>query len=206
MGDRDHRRSLVTVVLSLSLFLPTPPLAHAEEISAQRPIGTQTVGITAGPFFPIRLTEDQSTKLFGGATGLSTSFTLTDPMGSGWYQGQISLGAELIGFFTSEPSGSYGIGLSPKLGYTFIGAGRFQPYLEGGGGPMWTDLGDRVPEQSSQFNFLVWAGAGCSFLLSPQWAVTVGYRFMHISNAGLSQPNSGLNFGLPYLGLQYSLF
>jgi hypothetical protein len=29
---------------------------------------------------------------------------------------------------------------------------------------------------------------------------------MHISNAGLRQPNSGLNFGLPYIGLQHSLF
>jgi hypothetical protein len=205
MGVHDYCWGLLTVVLVIPPCL-TSTLAVAEETASQLPIGTQTIGMTGGAFFPIRLTEDQSTKLFGAATGLSFSLTLTDPMGSSWYQGQVSLGAELIGLFTSEPSGSYGIGVTPKLSYAFVGAKRFRPYFEGGGGPMWTDLGGRVPEQPGQFNFLIWGGAGCSFLVTPQWAVTAGYRFMHISNAGLRQPNSGLNFGLPYIGLQYSLF
>jgi hypothetical protein len=43
-------------------------------------------------------------------------------------------------------------------------------------------------------------------MLTPQWAVNVGYRFVHISNGGTRTPNSGLNFGLPFIGLSYSLF
>ena len=67
-----------------------------------------------------------------------------------------------------------------------------------------TGLGGRVPEQPGQFNFVVWGGAGCAWRLTPQWALNVGYRFVHLSNAGPRNPNSGLNFGLPLVGLSYS--
>ncbi|HJT20271.1 MAG TPA: acyloxyacyl hydrolase [Nitrospira sp.] len=170
------------------------------------PAGSQTIGLIAGPFFPIRLTPSQSTKLFGAATALSSSFTVTGLLGAGWYQSQLSLGAELIGFSTTEPIGAYGIGLSPKLVYTFTALGRLRPFVEGGGGPLWTDLGGRVPEQGGQFNFLVWGGAGCSWGWDAHWALQAGYRFTHISNAGTRDPNSGLNFGLPFVGVSYSLF
>ena len=71
---------------------------------------------------------------------------------------------------------------------------------------MWTDLGGRVPEQPGQFNFLVWGGAGVSYHMTATWALTVGYRVMHISNGGTRSPNSGLNVGLPFIGLSYQGF
>jgi len=61
----------------------------------------------------------------------------------------------------------YGIGLTPKMTYTSTAFGRVHPFIEGGGGPMWTDLGGRIPEQPEQFNFLVWGGAGCAYDLTP---------------------------------------
>ena len=132
--------------------------------------------------------------------------TLTDPIGSNWYRGQVALGAELLSFGTSEPQTGYGVGVTPKLQYTFTGLGRLRPYIDGGGGPIWTDLGGRVPEQPGHFNFAVWGGAGCAWSLTSQWAVMVGYRFVHISNGGTRMPNSGLNYGLPFVGLTFSLF
>ena len=130
--------------------------------------------------------------------------TLTDAIGSSWYRGQIAVGAELLGFGASEPKTAYGIGVTPKLEYRFTGLDRLRPYIEGGGGPIWTDLGGRVPEQPGQFNFVVWGGAGCAWLLTPRLALNLGYRFVHISNAATRTPNSGLNFGLPLIGLSYS--
>lgn len=170
------------------------------------PAGTQTVGITTGPLFPIRLLPHQSSKLFGAAAMPSWSITLTDPIGNSWYQGQIAIGAELVAFETSQPVTASGIGVTPKLVYTFTGLNRLRPFVEGGGGPLWTDLGGRVPEQPGQFNFIVWGGAGCAWPLTPQWAVQAGYRFVHISNGGTRTPNSGLNYGLPFIGLSYFLF
>ncbi len=192
-----------TGVLAAAVCLP-PLIARADEPIAFPAIGTQTVGLAAGPFFPIRLLPSQSSKLFGRAAMPSWAMTLTDPVGSSWYRGQVALGAELLGFGTSEPNTAYGVGVTPKLEYRLTGFGRLRPYIEGGGGPLWTDLGGRVPEQPGQFNFVVWGGAGCAWLLTPQWALNVGYRFVHISNAGTRTPNSGLNFGLPLVGISYS--
>jgi hypothetical protein len=206
MSVRIYCYGLRIMLLTVFVFPVTDAAAEGDNTIVQPPKGTQSATLIAGPFFPIRVTQDQSTKLFGAATALSSSFVITDPIGSAWYQGQVSLGAELLGFSTTEPIGAYGIGLAPKAGYTFIAFGRLLPYVEGGGGPMWTDLGGRVPEQPGQFNFLVWGGGGCSWALTRQWAVQAGYRFMHISNANTREPNSGLNFGLPYVGLSYSVF
>jgi hypothetical protein len=37
-------------------------------------------------------------------------------------------------------------------------------------------------------------------------SLTAGYRVRHISNDGTRSPNSGLNFGLPFIGLSYQGF
>jgi len=58
-------------------------------------------------------------------------------------------------------------------------------FVEGGGGRLWTDLGGRVPEQSSKFNFVLMTGGGLSWFVSSKLAISAGYRFYHISNAGL---------------------
>lgn len=192
--------------LLAALLCLAPRMTCADEPISHTTIGTQTAGLAVGPFFPIRVLPGQSSKLSGTAAIPSWSMTLTDPIGSSWYRGQVALGAELLTFRTSAPTTAYGIGATPKLQYTFIGLDRLRPFIEGGGGPIWTNLGGRVPEQPGQFNFVVWGGAGSAWLLTPQWALSVGYRFVHISNAGTRTSNSGLNFSLPFIGLSYSLF
>ena len=192
---------LLAAVVCLS-----PLITRAGEPISPPDKGTQSVGLALGPFFPIRVLPSQSSKLFGAAAMPSWSMTVTDPIGSTWYRGQVSFGAELLAFGTYEPLTSYGVGITPKLQYTFVGLDRLRPYIEGGGGPLWTDLGGQVPEQPGQFNIVVWGGAGTAWILTPQWAVNVGYRFVHISNGGTRTPNSGLNFSLPFVGLSYSLF
>jgi hypothetical protein len=209
MATHSRKSSRLTALASsLILFvqlLPACPAA-AQELPAATPVGNHTLGLTAGPFFPIRLLSGQASKLFGETLIPSWTVTLTEPIGAGWYQGQLSLGAELIAFHTAEPMTAYGVGFTPKLVYTSTAFGRVRPFIEGGGGPMWTDLGGRVPEQPGQFNFLVWGGAGCSYQMTRHWALNAGYRIMHISNAGTRDPNSGLNVGLPFIGLSYQGF
>lgn len=165
--------------------------------------GTQTVGFTAGPFHPVRILPGQSSKLFGTAVMPSWSLAVTDEIGSSYYRGQLAVGAELMLVHSSDPIAATGIGLTPKIMYTWTSLKRLRPFVEGGGGPMWTDLGGRVPEQPGQLNFLVWGGAGCAWAINPFWTVQAGYRLVHISNGGTRTPNSGLNFGLPFVGLSY---
>ncbi|HEX7767696.1 MAG TPA: acyloxyacyl hydrolase [Nitrospira sp.] len=208
MNHRSHLIHILSLALPLFLTVHLLPFsaAAATDEPASTPIGTQTIGLTTGPFFPLRVGPSQTSKLFGEAIMPSWMVTLTEPIGSSWYQGQLALGAELVAFHTRNPITAYGIGLTPKMVYTSTAFGRVRPFIEGGGGPVWTDLGGRIPEQPGQFNFLVWGGAGCTYHFTPAWGIQAGYRVMHISNADTRQPNSGLNFGLPFLGLSYRGF
>ena len=207
MTRRSQLIHILSLALSLLLTMYLPPFsATASDKPVSTPIGTQTIGLTIGPFFPLRVGPSQASKLFGETIMPSWTITLTEPIGAGWYQGQLALGAELVAFHTRNPMTAYGIGLTPKMVYTSTAFGRVRPFIEGGGGPVWTDLGGRIPEQPGQFNFLLWGGAGGAYYFTPGWAVQAGYRVMHISNAGTRSPNSGLNFTLPFVGLSYQGF
>lgn len=69
------------------------------------------------------------------------------------------------------------------------------PYIEGGVGihlMSESELGDR--DFDILFTFGSHAGAG--FRFGPQDQFELGYRFQHLSNAGLGDPNPGINFHL----------
>jgi lipid A 3-O-deacylase len=184
-------------------FLMPMTGVHAEDIRPTITVGTQEVGLSAGYMLPHRLTEDHITKQEGPAFMPSWMITITDPMGDRWYRGQVSVGAEMVYIQFQEPFLTHGLGFTPKIKYSFIALDRIRPYAEFAGGPFWTDLTDKIPEESSQFNFILTAGFGVSYFLTDQAALNVGYRFHHISNAGTSYPNIGLNASLPFGGFSF---
>jgi opacity protein-like surface antigen len=181
-----------------------PPVAAEEPVSAL--IGTQTVGMIVGGMLPVRVMDAQSSKLNGVAVHPSWQIALTDPIGDGWWRGSVALGVEAAFLGIAEPTSAYGVGIMPKLVYTLTSFGSLKPYLEGGGGPLWTNFNGRIPEQGTDFNFLVWGGAGATYHLTARWALNAGIRFSHISNADTGSPNSGLNYLLPFMGLSSKFF
>jgi lipid A 3-O-deacylase len=198
------KASLFFVIVSLGVLLwATVIPSQAEEIVPRLTVGTQEVGLSAGYLLPHRLTTDHTTKQSGPAVMPSWAIVLTDPIGSGWYRGQILLGAEIVYIQFERPEVTQGVGFTPKIKYLFEGTQRLRPYIEFAGGPFWTDLTDRVPEESSQFNFILTAGGGISWFVTSQLSLNAGYRFHHISNAGTSSPNLGLNSSLPYGGFTF---
>ncbi len=197
------RRATLIFMLLLSAFSTARSPCHAEEIIPRMTIGTQEVGLAAGYLLPMRLTSEHSTKQKGPALMPSWMMTLTDPIGRGWYRGQFSVGAEVVYIQFQEPVVSNGIGFTPKIKYTFVADNRIRPYVEFAGGPFWTDFTNQVPEESSSFNFILTAGVGCSYFITSQASINVGYRFHHISNAGTSYPNIGLNSSLPFGGFSF---
>jgi hypothetical protein len=199
-------RPLLRVGLLAVLCLVPYRHAIADETANLVPRGTHELSLMAGPALPVRVLDMQTTKLFGVGLIPSWAVTLTDPIGPRWIRGQVAIGVELLSFRMDEPIVAYGVGLTPKLRYTFTVWDRLRPYVDGGGGPVWTDLGGRVPEQPGQFNFVVWGGVGFSWPATPFWSVNAGARFYHISNAGTRQPNSGLNFWLPFVGITRTFF
>lgn len=185
------------------LMIMTLSGVQAGDLSPTITVGTQEVGLTAGYLFGNRLTDLHTTQQQGPALMPSWMMTLTDPVGDGWYRGQVSLGAEMVYIEFREPIVTHGIGFTPKIKYTFVALGRLRPYLEFAGGPFWTDLGGRVPEEATEFNFVLTGGVGVSWFLTPRLALNVGYRFHHISNAGTAFPNLGLNASLPFGGFSF---
>jgi len=101
-------------------------------------------------------------------------------------------------FYYTEPQETIGVGLSPLLRFD-LKLGYLTPYLQGGVGILWTDLD--VHELGQEFNFTPQGEAGLEFPLSQGYAFSVGYRYHHISNAGLNERNGGINTNLIVVGL-----
>ena len=192
----------ITVAVTLSMLMATP-MAQAADGPPNIGVGTQEIGLSAGYLLPHRLTGEHVTKQQGPALMPSWMMTLTDPLGESWLRGQVSIGAEMVYVQFREPILTHGVGFTPRIKYSFVALDRIRPYLEFAGGPFWTDLGGRIPEQATQFNFVVTGGVGVSFFISPQVSFNAGYRFHHISNAGTRYPNLGLNASLPFGGFSF---
>lgn len=185
------------------MSLLTTAHVHAADPTPKITVGTQEVGLSVGYLLPHRLTTDHTTKQEGIVFMPSWMMTLSDPIGNSWYRGQVSLGAEMVYIQFQEPFVTHGVGFTPKIKYTFAALDRIRPYAEFAGGPFWTDLAGKIPEESGQFNFVLSAGFGVSYFLTDQAALNIGYRFQHISNGGTRYPNIGLNASLPYGGFSF---
>jgi Lipid A 3-O-deacylase (PagL) len=94
--------------------------------------------------------------------------------------------------------GGFLAGAMPIGARLYIGNGRVLPYASFGLGVGWTNL-QRLDEIDQRFNFLLQTGAGVRSPISDTQAWTAEVRWAHVSNAGMSSPNLGLNM-LVFLG------
>jgi opacity protein-like surface antigen len=196
-------QALAVILLTTITLCASVPIGYAGENASRPTIGTQEIGLSAGYLLSDCLRARCKTEQSGLALMPSWMMTMTDPIGDSWYQGQLSLGAEAVYIQFQKPHLTHGIGFTPKIKYTFVAPDRVRPYVEFAGGPFWTDLGGKIPEQHGQFNFILTGGFGISYFLTDQAALNVGYRFQHISNASTRQPNVGLNSNLPFAGFSF---
>ena len=128
---------------------------------------------------------------------------LTDEIGSGLTSGNVEVLIEPLAAHYYQPFSASAFGGSLMVKYNFLDFGRWMPFWDGGAGMLWTDLGPRIPEQSTQFNFVLQTGPGVSYFVTENTSVTVGIRFHHISNAGIGDRNIGLNGCLFNVGISF---
>lgn len=129
---------------------------------------------------------------------------LTDPFGVGsWYQGNLDLLVEGAALFEYHPEHGFAGGGTLMFRYNLLQYERVVPFAEIGAGLVGTDLD--LKEQSDGFNFSVQGGLGCYYFVWPRLAVTAEWRFHHISNADLRNPNSGINSSLFLVGTSFFL-
>ena len=125
--------------------------------------------------------------------GLRYGWILTRPHGPGFLKGRFEYALDAVPvFLVFQPANTaYGAGFNPlNLKWNFATRGRVVPYLELSGGTLFTN--HDVPTGTDSVNFTSSAALGAHFLgESRNWSVEL--RYMHISNAGLCDPNPGIN-------------
>jgi hypothetical protein len=125
--------------------------------------------------------------------GLRYGWILSRPHGPGFLKGRFEYTLDAVPLFVvfQRYNTAYGAGFNPLgLKWDFAARGRIEPYFELNGGVLFTN--HQVPTGTSSVNFTPAAALGMH-LLGDKHALSVELRYLHISNAGLSDPNPGIN-------------
>jgi hypothetical protein len=132
--------------------------------------------------------------------GVRYGWILTEPHLPGPLCGRFEVAVDAVpAFVVFQPANTaYGAGVDPvDFRWIFATRGHVVPYLELSGGVLFTT--HDVPAGTSTINFTPGAAFGFYFLGERAWSVDV--RYLHISNAGLTVPNPGVNSVQVRLGL-----
>jgi len=120
-------------------------------------------------------------------------WVLTNPIGPGPLRGRFEYAVDVVPIFDifQRTGTAVGFGLNPfALKWNFVAHHDVLPYAELGGGTLFTNA--KTPPGTSRVNFTSGGALGLHFLRAKfNWSAEV--RFMHISNAGLTVPNPGIN-------------
>ena len=127
---------------------------------------------------------------------------VSDPLGGeAWYRGNLEALFEGALVFNTNPRFGYALGGGSTLRYNFLSWDRFVPFLDANFGVVYLDFD--LEGQSDGFNFNVGFGAGFHQFVSKRMALTPAVRYQHFSNAGLNEPNRGINDVLFLVGVSY---
>lgn len=78
--------------------------------------------------------------------------------------------------------------------------GHVVPYFDAGSGLVYTTIDAQAPEITGHTQFLSQGGLSLQYFYKPQHALVLEYRYFHMSNAGLEQPNPGFNGSMVTIG------
>jgi hypothetical protein len=105
--------------------------------------------------------------------------------------------------------GTYtGVSITPVLlRWNFAASGRVVPWIQGGGGVIWTN--HKYPPlapppigtsnyDTSVWNFTPQFGVGARYFLSPRRSLDFGANAIHISSASLGDKNPGINASVQF--------
>ena len=204
-----HRQWWTVLMILAALTLEGPISQEASGSEDARDVvkrGTMEVGVATGFW--------QATTLLGDARSQNRSaafvlprlgFVVTDPLGAGWWRGNVEVLAEPLFARFTQPFAAEAAGGSLVIKYNFLSFGRWMPFWDAGAGMIWTNLAPRIPEESTQFEFVLETGPGVHYFMTDTVTLTMGVRLHHISNGGLGDRNTGINAVLPYVGVSVFL-
>jgi lipid A 3-O-deacylase len=163
--------------------------------------GTQTFGLGIGMGYGIKIfgTRDRHDLL---PMTVSYGRMVSDVMGGDhWYRGNFEVRGEVF-LAPQVNSGTYWtIGLTPHLRYNFATGTRWIPYVDVGVGIAFTEI--RAPDLGASFQFNEQAAVGVNYFFTDDLAVNFEIHFLHLSSAGISKPNQGVNTVGPCIGVEW---
>ncbi len=120
-----------------------------------------------------------------------------------WYQGRHEVFVELPLHVAVDHDGRIMTGAYLLGSYKFTGLAdrRLFPYVFGGGGILYVDLG--LPNMGSRLDFNYQGGTGVQYLLREDVALQAEYRYHHVSNANIDHPNEALNSSKFLVGISF---
>jgi len=180
---------------AVALLLPAGPAIAQPAIAP----GTTEWSVTAGAARGIAILESRGGQRYG-TTQLAWGRVLTDLRGPGWFRGRFEWSVEAVPAFVEWSSGeARGAGVSP-LGWrwNFSPHGPVLPYVEVGGGALWTS--HPIPAGTTGSNFTSYAGVGVRVLRAGRHGLIASYRLHHISNGNRLRRNPGVNAHMITLG------
>jgi hypothetical protein len=139
---------------------------------------------------------------------LRYDWMLNDVHCTGFWRGNEELVLEGFGGEVFKgPHGGFGGGLL-AIRHNFVedaSASRIVPYIQFGAGALGNDIfHDKAQTRvGEEFEFTIHGGLGIRWMISDRWAISTEAQYRHISNAGLSSRNSGLDSFGGAIGFNY---
>ncbi|MEW6299956.1 MAG: acyloxyacyl hydrolase [Thermodesulfobacteriota bacterium] len=192
-------RSFTVAWFSMVLFLCGGGPAYAADLLPQP--GTWALGIRSGY-------STSSRKLDMVPVQIHIGYTVFK--GKWWVmpEGALEIAAEpFVSAITrvtnpGRRSGSVEAGVMlPMLTYSLNLGSRLYPYVEGGVGALYHDI--KGYGLGGGFSFAETVGGGISYVFDKHLMLTVGYRFRHMSNAGIYKDNNAVNSNMVIAGFSY---
>jgi hypothetical protein len=101
---------------------------------------------------------------------------------------------------------TYGIGFQPvNFKFIFFAKNRLKPYAQAGAGVMFTNKAVPVP-RSTLFQLTGDFGGGLMYMISEKRAVSLGYKYFHISNGNINGKINNPGFNANVFYANYSFF
>jgi hypothetical protein len=153
--------------------------------------GTQSISFDAGAGYGVQAFGGKQSHDLALAS-ISYGYMLGSVKGEGhWYRGNWEFRGELFSGAQISPQDEWLVGLTPHLRYNFATGTRWMPFVDAGAGVSATSIG--APDLSYYFEFNLQAATGVRWFLRDNVALSIEARYLHMSCAGISSPNLGLN-------------
>ncbi|WP_243373164.1 acyloxyacyl hydrolase [Geotalea sp. SG265] len=183
--------------VALIICLCSVTAAWAEETTVRN--ATSEYSLLSGYGITHRGFGDTRTQVQTFDTIARFGWFLSDEAGHGWFRGRHELLMELPLHLTVDPrvrtmTGGYLLG-----SWKFTSLEDFAPYVFAGGGVLFVDLG--LPTMGSRLDFSYQGGTGVQYFIKKNAAVSLEYRYHHVSNASTAFPNEPLNSSKILLGI-----